>query len=142
LHAGWRFWLLAPLRLPWTTWRMSRAERKRQKLSVSFPDDFTQRIIPAFNAEVEREAGTDLSRLDPAALVKRLDYWDQRTLHEFARDSLKPTALAAFAMGAIERILNPRLGPERTQAALRELVMGVHPSEEANVAGAVRDLAA
>jgi pyruvate,water dikinase len=139
-HAGWQFWLLAPLRLPWTTWRMSRAERRRQRLAGTFPDDFHRRIVPAFDAEVQREQGADYSRLDPPALVARLEYCIQRTLLDFARESLKPTALAAFAMGAIERTLTPRLGHDQTQASLRELVMGVHPEEEANVAGAVRDL--
>ena len=70
-----------------------------------------------------------------------LECWIWRTLHDFARDSLKPTALAAVAMGNLERGLTKPLGADRTRAALGELTMGVRPDAEADLPGAVRDLA-
>jgi pyruvate,water dikinase len=140
-HAGWQFWLWLPIRMPWVIFRMSRAERRRQKLAQTFAAEFRTKTIPAFEEEVQREMRQDLARIQPAALLDRLEFWIQRTLYCFARESLKPTALAGFAMGAIEGTLNARLGPERTQSALRELVMGVRPEPESNVVGAIRDLA-
>jgi pyruvate,water dikinase len=71
-----------------------------------------------------------------------LEHWTRRTLRDFARDSLKPTALAGLAMGRVERALLAALGPERTRTALGELVMGVHPDSEADLPSAMRDLAA
>src|SRR5437660_7416380 len=83
----------------------------------------------------------ELSSLDSAALIERLDLWIRRTLIDFARDSLKPTVLAGVAMGNLERGLRS-LGPERTRAALGELTLGVRPDPEADLPGALRDLAA
>src|SRR5262249_40322393 len=92
-------------------------------------------------AETATGAAEDLTRLDGPALLKRLEHCTQRTLLDFARDSLKPTALAGLAMGRVERLLMAHLGPERTRAAVGELVMGVHPDPEADLPGAMRDTA-
>src|SRR5207248_2266924 len=102
--------------------------------------DFRQKILPAFAAETARAAGEDWSRLDPPALVEKLDFWVRRTLVEFARDSLKPTALAAIALTNLERWLKRKLGPERTRTALGELSMGVRPDPEADLPAALTDL--
>jgi pyruvate,water dikinase len=95
----------------------------------------------------------DRGRLDTPALLQRLEYWIQRTLFDFARDSLKPTALAAIALGNLERALAPRFasgesqtnpeasGLPRAQALLRELTMCVRPDPDADLPGAIRALA-
>src|SRR5262249_20686296 len=105
-----------------------------------------------FLSEVAKEKAADLSALSPAALVERIQYWVRRTLDDFARDSLKPTALAGIALvnlqTALARCLQPAdvadrtaahlQGVERSQAALRERVMGV----KTPLALAVREAAA
>src|SRR5205807_2309819 len=70
-------------------------------------------------------------------LLERLEFWVQRTLFDFARDSLKPTVLAALARGNIEVLLRRKLGPERTREALNELSMGIRPDPEADLLGSV-----
>src|SRR5262249_354634 len=97
---------------------------------------------PAFAEETRRGTEEDLSRLDERALHDRLQHWMQRTLYDFARDSLKPTALAGIAMGKLEQALQRALGAERTRAALGGLGVGGRPGAEADLRGAVRDLAA
>jgi pyruvate,water dikinase len=139
---GWSFWLLLPIRLPALIARITCGEMRRRRLSRSFARRFREEVIPAFTAEVDREAGQDLSRLDTALLIERLEFWIRRTLCDFARESLKPTTLAAFALGRLERQLAKSLGAERTRTALRELVMGVAADPEADLAGAVWDLLA
>jgi pyruvate,water dikinase len=120
--------------------KMIRAETRRQGLAQTFAQQFRTEIIPDFVQETEIGAKEDLSALEPAVLVQRLEHWRRRTLDTFARDSLKPTALAAFAMGRLEQALGRYLGPEKAQEALRDLVMGVHPDAEADLPGASRDL--
>src|SRR5262249_5463925 len=88
-----------------------------------------------------QEAAKDLTSLDSAALLERLEYWTRRTLIDFARDSLKPTVLAAVAMGNLERGLR-NLRPERVRSALGELTLGVRPDPEADLPGALRALTA
>src|SRR5262249_58106684 len=84
----------------------------------------------------------ELGTVDASALLRRLEHWTRRTLVDFARDGLKPTALAAIALGNVERWLRRKLGAERAQAALGELGMGARPDPEADLAAALRDLAA
>jgi pyruvate,water dikinase len=112
-----------------------------QNWSKTFAARLRKEIIPPFNAEADAEAARDLTALDTPALLDRLEQWTQRTLVTFARDSLKPTVLAAVAMGKLEWLLARSLGEERTRAALGELTMGVRPDPDADLPGAVRDLA-
>jgi len=140
-RAGWKFWLLLPLTLPVVMGKMIRAEMRRQGLNQTFPTHFRQDVIPAFVKEVEAAAGQALSVQDPPRLLQSLDHWIHRTLDVFARDSLKPTALAALSMAGLEQKLGRFLGPVRAQEVLRDLVMGVRPDEAADLPRAVREVA-
>src|SRR5262249_608333 len=121
--------------------QMIRAELRQRAMGQSLPKQLREEVFPRFAAETATGAAEDLTRLDGPALLKRLEHCTQRTLLDFARDSLKPTALAGLAMGRVERLLMAHLGPERTRAAVGELVMGVHPDPEADLPGAMRDTA-
>ena len=142
--AGWRFWLFFPA----VVFKLVRSGRKLRRLSRTFAERFRNEIVPAFVSEAKKEAGQDTSKLASADLLARLNHWIQRTLDDFARDSLKPTALAAVALGNLERALGRLLakpgdtsGMDRSQAVLRELVMGVRPDPGTDLPGAIRDLA-
>jgi len=141
MNPGWRFWLWLPVTLPVILFKLIRAETRRQALSQTFAQQFRSEIIPDFVQETEIGAKEELTVLEPQVLVQRLEHWRRRTLDIFARDSLKPTALAAFAMGRLELALGRYLGAEKAQEALRDLVMGVHPDAEADLPGASRELA-
>ena len=99
-------------------------------------------MLPAFAAEVAKGEAEDLAALDPPALLERLEYWTRRTLVDFARDSLKPTALAAIAMRDVEDKLRRSSAPGRTPAAVGDLTTGVRPDPEADLPGALSELAA
>lgn len=150
-RAGWTFWFTLPVlffRMWWSSGRLRR-------ITGSFARRFREEILPPYLKEVAQAANEDLSRLTSPQLLERLHHWIRRTLVDFARDSLKPTALAGLAMGNLERLLAPRLQPpsqpgvkdpeaaaigmQRAQALLRELVMGVHP-EGADLPAALRAL--
>jgi pyruvate,water dikinase len=135
-------WLLLPLRLPALLLRSVSQVAVIGRLTQTFADQFRNQIAPAFLAEVSRAAGDDLTRLDEAALLARLEHWVRRTLYDFARESLKPTALAAMARLNLLRWLARKLGPQRARAAVNELVMGVRPEPAADLAGAVQELLA
>jgi rifampicin phosphotransferase len=141
-RGGWRFWLFLPITLVRLMAQMAHGERIRKELGQSFPRRFREEIVPAYLQEVEAEAKQDFAVVESAELVRRLEQWIRRALYDFARDSLKPTALAALLMGSLEQKLAKPLGPERARAALRDLVMGVRPDAEADLAAAVRDVAA
>jgi pyruvate,water dikinase len=133
-------WFLLPLRLPWITLRSVAQAARVAKLTSTFAERFRGEILPPFAAETRRAAADDLTRLDDAALLGRLEHWIRRTLYDFARDSLKPTAIAAMARLNVQRWLGRKLGPERARAAINELSMNVHPDPEADLPGAIRDL--
>jgi phosphohistidine swiveling domain-containing protein len=150
-RAGWRFWLFLPL-VFFKVWRSSVRVRR---ITRTFAREFQDRIAPAFLKEVEAAWAEDLSGLSSRDVLTRLGAWIQKTLCDFARESLKPTALAGIAMGNLERALARRYQPpgvpgpqddqptgmHKAQAALRELVMGVKPAGEADLSGASRALA-
>jgi pyruvate,water dikinase len=133
--------LLLPFRLPFVFFESLRHAVRLGAASRTFADRFRREVIPAFAGEAARAAADDLTRLDESALLARLEHWVRRTLYDFARDSLKPTALAAVALANLERGLTPRLGSDHARDALRELSMGIRPDPEADLAAAVRDLA-
>jgi pyruvate,water dikinase len=136
-RASMRFWLL----LPWLTFKLFRSAIQLDQVKRAFADKVRQEIFPAFDAETAQEMSQDISSLDSATLLDRLDFWIRRTLIDFARDSLKPTVLAAVAMGNLERGLRS-LDAERRRTALGKLALGVRPDPEADLPGALRDLAA
>jgi len=137
-RAGWRFWLLFPLHFC----RDVAAAVKRNQLSETFPERFRKEILPSYLQNLAAESTRRASELDDQALLQRLETLIRVTLVDFARDSLRPTALAAFARANSQRALARRLGPERTQTALGELAMGVKPDPDTDLAGALRELSA
>jgi pyruvate,water dikinase len=136
------FWLTLPARLPFLAAESIRSGLKLSRLTRAFADRFRRETLPAFAAEAAEGEAEDLAALDPPALLDRLEHWTRRTLVDFARDSLKPTALAAIAMRDVENKLRPRLGPGRTPAAVGALTTGVRPDPEADLPGAMNELAA
>jgi rifampicin phosphotransferase len=110
--------------------------------SRTFADEFRKTHIPAFADRVDRANGEDRSRLDPSALVQRFETWVDETLVAFARQSLKPTLLAQFSWQVLEQQIGKAVGPERARAVLAELSQGAKPDPDADLPGAVRDLAA
>jgi pyruvate,water dikinase len=109
------------MRLPKMFWRVSVASLRMRNAAGAFADTFRDQTVPAFRAEFERGAEEDLAKLDAPALVDRLEHWTRRTLIDFARDSLKPTALAEVSVGLLRQELGRSLGPERAEAAVAEL---------------------
>jgi rifampicin phosphotransferase len=86
------------------------------------------------------ESVKDLTSLSDSSLLEHLEKLTHLTLIDFARDSLKPTALAALAQGKLEARLKKVLRAERSQAALGELIMGVHPDPEADLPAALQQI--
>jgi pyruvate,water dikinase len=137
-RVGWRFWLLFPATFFKTIRLTLRLDHCRQTCAAKLRDE----ILPAFAHETAEGAREDLSRLETSALLERFEFWIRRTLYDFARDSLQPTVLAALAMATLEQRLQKLLGPQRSQAALGELAIGVRPDPNADLPGAVQELAA
>ena len=138
---GWRFWLFFPFTMPRLVMRQTRAVVRQRELANTFPQQLRSEILPKFNAEASAALRQDLASLTPQALIDLVGHWSRRTLDDFARDSLKPTALAAILMAGLEGKLVRALGPAGARAAVRDLIMGVRPEADSDVAGAVRDLA-
>lgn len=141
-RAGWRFWMFLPIVVGKSIVRTTRRLGILQQSTRTFAEHFRKEVLPPFLADVACERETDLTALDSPALVQRLEQWVRRTLYEFARDSLKPTVLAAVAMDALQRGLTATAGPEAGAAQAGELILGVHPDPDADVAAGVQELAA
>ena len=148
-RAGLTFFIKIPLLFLKMWW----SQVKQQKLIQTFANDFVTMILPAYLPEVEKAQAEDWSKLSSKELLKRMQDWIQLTLFDFARHSLKPTALAALVLANLERAFAARLQPtdvkpaealaigtQKAQAALRELVMGVHPDEQTDLPSAFRAL--
>jgi pyruvate,water dikinase len=134
-------WLLLPLRLPGIIFGSLAQAVRLGALSQTFATRFRNEILPPFRDEVSSAAAEDLAKLDDMVLEARLEKWVERTLYGFARESLKPTALAAMARLNVQRWLVRKLGAEQARDAVNELTLGVHPDPEADLPAALRDLA-
>jgi pyruvate,water dikinase len=133
----WRF-----LRLPGLLWSLIRTTGRIQRGSKTFAEQYRQIIAPKFLAEVEAAEAEDLAKLDTAIVLQRFQHWVQRTLVDFARESLKPTLFAQFSMQVLEQQIKKPLGPERAHAAIAELSAGAHADSEANLGEGIRELSA
>lgn len=134
--------LLFPVSLVRAMGQQMRVGARVKELTATFADRYRSEVAPAFLARCQAEEATPLDGLDDAALLARLEEWARATLIDFARESLKPTALSAFAMAALQARLTAWLGAERADAVGRELTLGVHPDPDADLAHALGELAA
>jgi pyruvate,water dikinase len=116
--AGPGFWR----RLPSTILKLLAADRRLRSLRQTFHVELQERIAPAFMAEAEAAARESLAGLAPNELLERLEYWVDRSLNRFARESLKPSVLAAMALESLERGLSRSLPTERARSVARCLV--------------------
>ncbi|MFL5342038.1 MAG: PEP/pyruvate-binding domain-containing protein [Gemmataceae bacterium] len=123
-------------------WRVSRGMERFHTLSLKFAEPFRTKTVPEFVAETSRAAAEDWSPLDPPALLQKLDYWIDRTLVGFARDSLKATAFAAGSLARLQQLLEKRMPAERAKLAVGALTLGIHPDPDADLPKALRELAA
>lgn len=125
-------------RLPLIVWRMLRSSARIAGLMKTTADVLRQSVFPDFLSEVDVAANADWSQLAPQELLDRLQHWTDRTLVDFARHSLRPSLFAATALARLEAGLNSTVGEDRAAAAARELVAGVHPDSDSDLAGALK----
>jgi pyruvate,water dikinase len=133
-RAGWRFYLTIPILF----FKQMRSHLRLQQITRNFAEEFERRIVPAYLTEVDKANAEDWTRLSSAEVLLRFEHWVRRTLVDFARDSLKPTALADLQMANLVRALARRLQPaedaaSRAEAALRELITGIAPAADADI---------
>jgi pyruvate,water dikinase len=125
-------------RLPATVWRLYRLMNRTKQLSATFAQQFVTEIAPSFLASAK---ATESIRVFDGTL-RPLEAWIDRTLIQFARNSLKPTVFADLAWSTLVEMLTPKLGEKRAKAAVGELSLGAHPPAEADVVVGFRELAA
>jgi rifampicin phosphotransferase len=139
------------IKIPLLFFKMWWSQIKQQQLTRTFADDFASVIVPKYSIELEKYECEDWSKLPAKDVLRRLHDLIQLTLFDFARHSLKPTALAALVLANLERSFAARLQPpnlppkeaqaigmQKAQAALRELMVGVHPDEATDLPSAFR----
>lgn len=138
LHgAGTRFWLSLPVLF----FRSLRVASRLRRLHRTLPGDFQREILPAFLDEVRGAESSDWSASKSENLLEELERWIDRTLVDFARDALKPAVLAAHAVNEIESLLSKSLRQNQVRPCLNELMSGIRPAADADVAGALQALA-
>jgi pyruvate,water dikinase len=132
-RADWRFWLL----LPWITVKSLRAALRLKHLSRNFAQQFREHIVPRYLEAIERETKNDYAAIDSRVLLEHLEFVTTATLVDFARHSLKPTILAAVALGNLERGFLRPYGKPRIDEVLGQLATGAHPDVDANLPAAM-----
>ena len=139
------------VKIPLLFFKMWRSQIKQHQVIHAFAADFVTSIVPNYLAEIDKAQRENWRTLPSKDVLKRLHDLIQLTLFDFARHSLKPTALAALVLGNLERAFAARLQPmnvkpadamvlgvQNAQAALRELMIGVHADEATDLPSAFR----
>ncbi len=132
--------LSAVVRLPALTWRLFRISSETRKQADAFPERFTKQFAPTFATEAKAALQQDWAPLDAGIVHTAFKTWVEKTCVGFARESLKPTAFAEFAWGHLVELLKPKLGEEKSKAAVAEVALGAKPPEGAALADAVHAL--
>ena len=130
------------VRLPVTVWRLWRMNRVPRMLVATYPDCFLNEVVPPFVKDAKAALAQDWSALPSAGVLALLHEWTERTLVDFARESLKATVLADLAWSNLFNLLQPKLGDERANAALAELSQGAKPPADAALADGIKAFAA
>jgi rifampicin phosphotransferase len=128
--------------VPIVFWKMLRNAGRIRRQSETCAEHLRKEVFPRFRREVEKEAAVDLRQVSSPALLDRLHACIDLTLNQFARQSLRPSVFAAIAMGNLEQALKKTSSAEDAATAVRSLLIGAHPEREADLAGALRRLAA
>ena len=126
--------------LPGTILRMMKMASVPRKLIETFGDRFTKEIAPACEREAMAALRQDWSKLDNQTVLNQLDLLIEKTLVQFARESLKPTVLAKLAWDTLVQLLTPKLGVEKAKFTVAELSQGAAPPDEANLSLGLRQL--
>ncbi|MCS6977653.1 MAG: PEP-utilizing enzyme [Gemmatales bacterium] len=125
------------LRLPIILWKVMRNHSQMTRQMRIWADVLRQQVYPQFLGEVEAARRQDLDRLSAKELIERFEHWNRRTLEDFARRSVRPSAFAALAMANLEQALKIKVGPEEAGRIVREAMAGSRPDPEADVADAL-----
>jgi pyruvate,water dikinase len=128
------------LRLPIIMWKMLRNYSLMKRQSQVWAEHLRTVVYPRFVAEVEAERAVELATLPTPELLTRLQRRIDRTLNQFARESLRPSVFAALAMANLEQGLKRTLGPEQAAATVRAALTRVHPDPETDLPAALRQL--
>ncbi len=129
------------VRMPRTVWRLWRMSRVPRLMMASYPDRFLKEVAPKFAAEAKEALAQDWAVISIQRLRQLLAEWTERTLVDFARESLKATVLADLAWTHLFNLLRPKLGDERAHSALAEIAQGAKPAADAAIADGIRALA-
>ncbi len=129
------------LKLPATLYKMLRVGRIFKRQRRELPALLRSEIFPRFVEKVSEARKAGFAGRSDGDVLAFLHQWIQWTLVDFSRFSLRPSMLAAGAMDELEKGLAGKMGMKKGAALARQLVMGVRPDEEADVAGAVEALA-
>lgn len=132
--------LFFPVSLIRTMSRQVQVEGIKKQLNSTFAHRYREEIAPTFLRECDQGDGESLAGVSDRELLVCLEQWTQRTLIDFARESLKPTALAAFGLAGLQARLASWLGSDRAETIARSLVVGVHPDPEADLPQALEQL--
>jgi pyruvate,water dikinase len=131
-----RFWL----RSPWIIYRMFRTGSRIRAQMATAADRLRREVFPEFARATVEARRKDLTKLDNAQLLAGLNEWTDRTLQQFARESLKPSMFAAVSISNLEADLGQKMGFEEARVAVRQVLTGVHPDPEADLGSALRAL--
>jgi pyruvate,water dikinase len=128
-------------RVPIIFFRMLRNAARMRRQAKVFAEHLRQTAFPRFREEVKQAETESLETKADLELLTYLCHWIDRTLNEFARESLRPSVFAGVALGALEVAAKRTMPAEEAAGLVRGLLAGVRPDPDADLAGALSDLA-
>jgi pyruvate,water dikinase len=134
--AGQRRWL-GWLRLPVLIWQLWRQKAAVTRQMAAFPQRMPE-LARHFAAQCRQAWEHDWSAEPSERLWSELQQWIERTLVDFAADSLQATVFADTLWSELTQLLAPRLGGgAAARAAVGQLALGAQPPAEADLVEAV-----
>lgn len=132
-RADWKFWTRFPFILPRLIFKILRAQWLQSDHLNNFEKRFRFELLPQFVQDAKSALDYNFENDDARSVWERCVFWQKRTLVDFARDSLKPTALASVALNDLQRHLADKLGHDEGRQAALTLTMDVHLDAESDI---------
>ena len=116
---------------------MVKSYRKIQKSMAGFIDHFRDVVIPKYVEESNRIVSKEFASMSLSALVSEFEAECQRSLVEFAGESLRPTLYAALSIEVLQKQLSPKLGEEAAKKLVGTEMRRAKPQAGADLADAL-----
>jgi len=118
-----KFWL----KFPYYIYKMLKADQMMKRIRKNYDTKLRTEIIKEYQDYIREQRKIQLSELSDSNIISKINEWIDKTLRDFAKDSLKASILAGMSYSNLKLVLEKCFG-EDSQTMLEDLIVGLNDS--------------